>query len=131
MSTYVVDAPAAIELVTHGFSDPGTHRLMAPALIRSQVLSLLHESVVDGRLDRKMARDHVERINSLPMRLLGDSRLRRTAWRVADELGWAATYDAEYVALTRLHADALITGDATLAQALRGVVEVAPVATLL
>ena len=116
MATYVVDAPAVIELVAAGFTDPGTHKLLAPALIRSQALSRLHEAVAAGRLERKVARDYFERINSLPIRLLGDSRLRRTAWQVADELGWAATYDAEYVALTRLHGDALITGDPQLAR---------------
>ncbi|MGA9343829.1 MAG: type II toxin-antitoxin system VapC family toxin [Nocardioidaceae bacterium] len=131
MATYVVDAPAVIELVTHDFSDPGAHRLMAPALIRSQALSRLHEAVADGRLERRVARDYFERINSLPIRLLGDSRLRRTAWQVADELGWPTTYDAEYVALTRLHADALITGDPKLVRSLRGVIEVAPVSALL
>ncbi len=131
MATYVVDAPAVIALVTQDFTEPGTHKLMAPALIRSQALSLLHEAVVGGRLERRVAREYFERINSLPIRLLGDSRLRRTAWQVADELGWAATYDAEYVALTRLHADALVTGDPKLARAARGVVEVAPVSTLL
>ncbi len=131
MATYVVDAPAVIELVTRDFTDSGPHTLMAPALLRSHVLSRLHEAVVDGRLERKVGRDYFERINSLPIRLLGDSRLRRTAWQVADDLGWASTYDAEYVALTRLHADALITGDPKLARAVHGVVEVAPVSTLL
>jgi predicted nucleic acid-binding protein len=46
---------------------------------------------------------------------------------LADRLGWASTYDAEYVALTQLQADALVTRDATLARALRGVVAVASV----
>lgn len=31
--------------------------------------------------------------------------LQSVAWQVADQLGWSNTYDAEYVALTQLHAD--------------------------
>ena len=48
----------------------------------------------------------------MPIRLLGDAVLRRRAWEVADQLGWASTYDAEYVALTQLQADAFVTLDA-------------------
>jgi hypothetical protein len=31
----------------------------------------------------------------MPIRLLGDAVLRRRAWKIAEELGWAETYDAE------------------------------------
>ncbi len=41
--------------------------------------------------------------------LLGDRVLQNLAWKAAVLLGWPNTYDAEYVALTQLHADALIT----------------------
>jgi predicted nucleic acid-binding protein len=131
VATYVIDARAAIELVAEGFTDPGAHALMAPTLLRSQTLSLLHEAVTASRLSPQTARERLERIGSLPIRLLGDSRLRRTAWKVADELGWTGTYEAEYVALTMLHGDALITGDPTFARAVQGVIEVVPVDTLL
>lgn len=40
------------------------------------------------------------------MRLLGDRVSRRTAWEIAREQGWETTYGAEYVAVTRLQADA-------------------------
>ncbi len=131
MATYVIDARAAIELVEHGFTDPGTHRLMAPTLLRSQTLSLLHEAMTGGLVDPPLARRQLELINALPIRLLGDRMLRRTAWKVADELGWTVTYDAEYVALARLHGDALITGDPKLALAVKGFIQVEPVSILL
>ena len=51
-------------------------------------------------------------INSLRVRFLGDKVLQRTAWRVADQLGWETTYDAEFVALTQLQADVFVTSDA-------------------
>jgi predicted nucleic acid-binding protein len=56
--------------------------------------------------------------------------LQDTAWRVADQLGWPDTFGAEYVALTRLHGDALITLDQRLAQAVRDLVLLAPIEAL-
>jgi indolepyruvate ferredoxin oxidoreductase alpha subunit len=56
--------------------------------------------------------------------------LQRTAWRVADQLGWETTYDAEYVALTTLQADVLVTSDKHLARAVSGLVETATVDAL-
>jgi predicted nucleic acid-binding protein len=40
-------------------------------------------------------------------------------------LGWASTYDAEYLALTQLQADAFVTLDAKLARSVRKIVTVA------
>lgn len=66
----------------------------------------------------------------MPIRLLGDAVLRRRAWEVADQLGWADTYDAEYVALTQLQADALVTLDKELARRVKGLVRTATIAAL-
>ena len=96
-------------------------------LLRSQTLSALHEAVQRGELTTDVARERLDRIRRLPIRLLGDAVLRRRAWDLADRLGWASTYDAEYVALTQLQADALITADAALAVAVAGIV---PIATI-
>jgi len=40
--------------------------------------------------------------------------LSAEAWRIADRLGWAKTYDAEYLALARLLNCRLLTTDAKL-----------------
>ena len=56
--------------------------------------------------------------------------LRRRAWEVADQLGWASTYDAEYVALTQLQADAFVTLDAKLARSVEGIVATASIDAL-
>jgi indolepyruvate ferredoxin oxidoreductase alpha subunit len=79
----------------------------------------------------EIARDRLAYIGRLPMRLLGDAVLRRRAWELADQLGWASTYDAEYIALTQLQADAFVTLDKGLARRVEGVVVVAPIAALL
>ena len=63
----------------------------------------------------------------MPIRLLGDAVLRRRAWDLADQLGWASTYDAEYIALTQLQADAFVTLDAKLARSVEGVVATASI----
>ncbi len=61
----------------------------------------------------------------MPIRLLGDGVLRRRAWDIAERLGWASTFEAEYLALTQLQADAFVTLDADLARRAEGVVTVA------
>jgi predicted nucleic acid-binding protein len=56
--------------------------------------------------------------------------LWRRAWEVADQLGWASTYDAEYVALTQLQADAFVTLDAELERRVEGIVSTATIEAL-
>ena len=55
---------------------------------------------------------------------------RRTAWRIARQQGWASTYAAEYLAVTQLQADALITIDPELAAKARDLVPLARLAAL-
>ena len=69
-----------------------------------------------GEIPPDVALERLNRIWAIPIRLLGDAVLRRRAWKFAEELGWAETYDAEYVALTQLQADAFVTLDAELAR---------------
>ncbi len=49
---------------------------------------------------------------------------------MADQLGWASTYHAEYVALTQLQADAFVTLDAELARSVEGIVATASIDAL-
>ena len=60
-------------------------------------------------------------------RFVVDAVLRRRAWQIADRLGWPSTYDAEYVALTLLQADAFVTMDPMLARSVEGIVVVASI----
>ena len=66
-------------LAAEGFEDPGEHELLAPTLIRSQLLSTLHEMVHRGELPAEVATDRLARVARIPMRLLGDSAERRAA----------------------------------------------------
>jgi predicted nucleic acid-binding protein len=83
-----------------------------------------------GELPADVARHRLARIGRLPIRLLGDAVLWRRAWEVADTLGWASTYQAEYVALTLLQADSLVTLDAELARSVQGIVATASIDAL-
>jgi predicted nucleic acid-binding protein len=96
--------------------------LLAPSSSRSHVLSALHERVQRGDLAASAARARLSYLRGLRLRLLGDAVMQQQAWEVADRLGWPTTYDAEYVALTMLQADALISVDRDLASAVRGIV---------
>jgi predicted nucleic acid-binding protein len=127
VTRFVVDAAAIIHLASEEVEVSPEHELLAPTLLRSQALSLLHEAVQRGEIPAAVARDRLARIGRMPIRLLGDAVLRRRAWDVAERLGWASTYDAEYVALTQLQADALVTLDAELARSVEGIVATASV----
>jgi len=63
-------------------------------------------------------------------RLPDRQRPHQVAWKVAEQLGWHDTLFAEYVALTQLQADALITLDGQLANAVKDLVTVAPIEAL-
>jgi len=127
MTRFVVDAGALLHLVSEEIEVSPDHEILAPTLVRSQFLSLLHEAVHRGELQDDVARDRLERIQQIKIRLLGDAVLRRNAWRIADQMGWADTYTAEYLALTKLQADAFVTLDATLAKRVKGIVATATI----
>ena len=130
MTRYVIDAPTLLHLVAEGVEVSPEHQLVAPNIIRSQALSLLLASVRQGDMTEAVALQHHERLTELKMRLLGDRVSRRTAWRIALDNGWETTFDAEYLAVAKLQADALVTIDAELATKADGVVPLAPVEAL-
>ena len=126
----MIDAPTLLHLVANDVPISPRHQLVAPNLIRSQALSLLLGAVRDGDLSEAQALQHHEQLTELKMRLLNDRVSRRTAWKIAREQGWVTTYDAEYLAVTKLQADALVTVDSALATKAKGLVAVAKVEAL-
>ncbi len=130
MTRFVVDCGAVLHLAGAGTQVPAEHELLAPTLLRSQTLSAMHEAVHGGEIPADVGLNRLTRIWALPIRLLGDAVLRRRAWDLADQLGWASTYDAEYVALTQLQADAFVTLDAELARSVEGIVATASIDAL-
>jgi predicted nucleic acid-binding protein len=130
VTRFVVDAGVVIHLVSEGITVGAGHTLVAPTLIRSQVLSQLHEAVGRGDLPAETALTRLRAAWALPIRLLGDAVLRRRAWDIATELGWPETYAAEYLALTQLQGDAFVTLDPDLARRAGSIVRVATVGDL-
>lgn len=120
MARYVIDAPAALRIVREGITVH--HDLVAPNVLRSQVLGLVYASVRAGDTSREDALLELDAITSMRIRLLGDRVSRGTAFRLALEHGWADTANAEYIAVTRLQADALVALDPALASAAQGIV---------
>ena len=130
MARYVVDARTLLHLIAEGVKVSPQHQLVAPNLIRSQALSQLFWAVRQGEMTEAVALQQHERLTELKMRLLGDRVSRRTAWKIAREQGWDSTYDAEYLAVTKLQADALITIDPSMAARAEGLVPLAPLGAL-
>ena len=87
---------------------------------------MLYKAAKRGDMTKADAELHVDYVRGLRIPLLGDRVLQAVAWKVADQLGWVDTLDAEYVALTQLQADARMTLNPALAIAAKDLVTVAP-----
>jgi predicted nucleic acid-binding protein len=131
MARYVIDAPTLLHLVDSDLRIDPSHQLVAPNSIRSEALQLLLRDVRRGTRTEKAAVASHERVTELKMRLLGDRASRGTAWRIAREHDWDTLRDAEYLAIARLQADALVTVDPDLAAKAQNVVPVAAIEALL
>jgi predicted nucleic acid-binding protein len=130
ITRYVVDASVVLRLLEMGEDPSAELRLLAPTLMRSEVLDALYRSVRMGEITEKVGRERLAAFSRMKVRYLGDKVLRSEAWKIADQLGWESTYPAEYVALTRLQADALVTLYEDLGAELGGLVVTAPLDVL-
>jgi predicted nucleic acid-binding protein len=130
VTRFVVDCETLLRIAAGEVGVAPEHKLVAPTLVRSQALSALYEAARRGEITASEGIERVTRINSLKVRFLGDKVLQRQAWKVADELGWETTYDAEYVALTKLQADAFVTSNEDLARSVSGLIETATIDAL-
>jgi predicted nucleic acid-binding protein len=130
MAKYVIGPDVVIRLARDEAVIRDEHQILTPTLLRSQLLSLLYQAVHRGAMTKKDAERYLSYVRALRIRLLGDRVLQNVAWKVADQLGWSDTFDAEYVALAQLQADALITLDRQLAHAVKDLVTVAPIKAL-
>ncbi len=130
MTRYVVGPDVALRLARDRAVIRDEHQILAPTLFRSQLLSLLYQAVRRGEMTKKNADGALDHVRGLRIRLLGDRVLQNVAWRIAGDLGWDDTFDAEYVALTRLQADAFVTLDPELARRVQALITTAPVEAL-
>ena len=118
METLVVDASVVVQacLERDGFGPLAGYRLVGPNLVLSEALSALHEAAWRGEIGKELARAARARLLDAPIELMQPEGHLSAAGNVADDLGWAKTYDAEYVALAQLLGCPLLTIDARLAR---------------
>jgi predicted nucleic acid-binding protein len=112
----VVDAAVVVAacLAEAGFEPLAKEQLVAPYLMWSEATSVLHELRWRKEISNQLANIAVERLATADVSRRRPKGLTAEAWRIADQLGWAKTYDAEYLALARLLRCRLLTTDAKL-----------------
>ncbi len=112
----VLDASVAFAacVAANGFEEFGVERLVGPPLMWSEARSAIHELAWRGQIAYEDAEVTRVRLERCPVEPRSPKGLGEEAWRIAEELGWAKTYDAEYVALARLLDCRLVTLDARL-----------------
>jgi predicted nucleic acid-binding protein len=112
----VIDASVAVAACygADGFEEFGAEQLVAPPLMWSEARSALHELLWRSEISQDDALASRSRLERSPVEQRRPRALGENAWRIADELGWAKTYDAEYVALAQMLGCRLVTLDARL-----------------
>jgi predicted nucleic acid-binding protein len=112
----VVDASVALPACASpgGFDIFGAEELVAPPLLWSESRSALHEALLRRDIPAVQALRTLEALERAPIRPRAQRRLSRRAWDLANEMGWAKTYDAEYLALAQLLDCRFVTLDARL-----------------
>ncbi len=111
----VIDANVAVAACARssGF-DELPEDLVGPPLLWSEARSTLHLQATKGEVAAERAEHLHERLNAAPVKRLDPPNLGAETWRIANDLGWGRTYDAEYVALAKLLDCRLVTLDTRL-----------------
>ena len=112
----VVDAAVVVTacLSEAGLEPLAKEQLTAPHLMWSEASSVLHELRWRKEISGELAKIALGRLSEADISPRRPKGLTDEAWRMADRLGWAKTYDAEYLALAKLLRCRLLTTDAKL-----------------
>lgn len=111
----VVDASIVVEasLGARRLSDLG-EELVAPPLLWPEARSAIRQGHWRGSVTAEQARAARHALAAASVEVRDHPGLGEEAWRIAVELGWAKTYDAEYLALGSLLGCRVVTVDGRL-----------------
>ncbi len=112
----ILDSSAALRASMSPAAAAGLtrHELGGPPLLWSEVYSAVREARWRDELDDAEVTDLLARFTELHVTRRSPRRLHDEAYRFANELGWAKTYDAEFLALAHLEGAKLLTTDGRL-----------------
>ena len=100
------------------------HDLLAPAHLAAEVTSALREQAFRGDIPADRAVEAVGYLQSIPIAFEHPGARAGEAAQLAADLGWAKTYDADYVVLARSMQIPLVTLDGRLRRGAAGIVNV-------
>ncbi len=112
----VIDSSAALRAGQSGAAreDLEAHQLIAPPLLWSEVYAAVRQAEWRRDVDRAGADGILRQISELGIRTSSPAELHVAAYEIAVELGWARTYDAEFLALARIAGSRVLTTDERL-----------------
>lgn len=109
----VVDASATVAAcyAKDGFKQFKRQKLVAPPLMWSEARSVIRLAVHKRSISEADGEFAFEALENCAIECIDHAGLGRRAWEIAKELGWARTYDAEFVGLAQLLECRLVTID--------------------
>lgn len=122
----VVDASVAAQLAASrgGLAVLGAVGLVGPPLLWSETVAAIRQAVWRRLVSDALEAAALSTFLRAPIEPARPDGLYERVWTIAQRLGWAKTYDAEYVATAALLEIPLLTRDARLRRAVGGFVEV-------
>jgi predicted nucleic acid-binding protein len=126
LPTLVIDAGAALHVALASDATPtlGDYQLLAPPLFLSERTSALAAAAFRHDMPDHVLLDAFGRLEAMPVSIIDSvNEQRREALLLARSLGWAKSYDAEYVVLAQRHGCPLLTTDDRLVRGAGHLVE--------